>query len=266
MSRKFLASAALAPLLFCAGGAAAETQVTSSARTTPIATSTAASGAADDVKITSDGAITLSASGPIATLDSDNTLTNAGALSSVGVSDSIGVLVLGGHTGTLLNSATISLTEDYAYTDDDGDGDYDGAFAKGSGRYGIRLTGTDPFVGAITNDSTGAITIEGNDSAGISLEAPLTGSLVHGGSISVTGDRSYGIHTTGTISGGLTSNGSISVLGAAASAWRSTATSAGRSSSRARSIRPATGSPRAIPTQTTRRCWTPTTCCRAAAA
>jgi hypothetical protein len=130
------------------------------------------------------------------------------------VSDSIGVLVLGGHTGTLLNSATISLVEDYDYTDDDSDGDYDGLFAKGSGRYGIRLTGTDPFVGTITNDSTGSISIEGNDSAGISLEAPLTGSLVHGGSISVTGDRGYGIHTTGTISGGLTSTGSISVLGA----------------------------------------------------
>jgi hypothetical protein len=59
MSRKLLASAALAPLLLCAGGASAETQVTSSSRTTPIATSTAASGAADDVTITSDGAITL---------------------------------------------------------------------------------------------------------------------------------------------------------------------------------------------------------------
>jgi len=214
MSRKFLATAALAPLLICGGKAVAETQVTSSSRTTPIATSTANSGAADDVKITSDGAITLSSSGAIATLDSDNTLTNAGSLSSVGVNDSIGVLVLGGHTGTLLNSATISLTEDYDYTDDDDDGDYDGLFAKGSGRYGIRVTGTDPFVGTITNDSTGAITIEGNDSAGISLETALTGSLLHAGTISVVGDRSYGVHTTGTISGNLTSTGSISVTGA----------------------------------------------------
>jgi hypothetical protein len=214
MSRKFLATAALAPLLICGGKAVAETQVTSSSRTTPVATSTASSGAADDVKITSDGAITLSASGAIATLDSDNTLTNNGSLLSVGVDDSIGVLVLGGRTGTLLNSATISITEDYDYTDDDSDGDYDGLFAKGSGRYGIRLTGTDPFVGTITNDSSGAITIEGNDSAGISLEAPLTGSLLHAGSISVVGDRGYGIHTTGAISGSLTSTGSISVIGA----------------------------------------------------
>lgn len=214
MSRKLLATAALAPLLLYAGRADAETQVTSSSRTAPIATSTAASGAADDVKITSDGAITPTVSGAIATLDSDNTLTNNGALKTVGVSDSTGVLVVGGHTGTLLNSATISLTEDYTYTDDDSDGDYDGLFAKGSNRYGIRLTGTDPFVGTITNDSTGSIAIEGNDSAGISLEAPLTGSLLNSGSISVTGDRGYGIHTTGTISGDLTTNGSVSVLGA----------------------------------------------------
>ncbi len=213
MSRKLLATAALAPLLLYAGRASAETQVTSSARTTPIATSTANAGAADDVTITSDGAITPTASGAIATLDSDNTLTNAGALQTVGVTDSTGVLVVGGHTGTLLNSATISLTEDYTPTDDDDDGDLDGPFAKGSNRYGVRLTGLVPFTGTITNDATGTITIEGNDSAGISLEAPLTGSLLHSGTISITGDRGYGIHTTGTISGNLTSNGSISVLG-----------------------------------------------------
>ena len=214
MSRKLLATAALAPFLLYAGRAAAETQVTSSSRTTPIATSTAASGAADDVKITADGIITPPASGAIATLDSDNILTNNGALQTVDVSDSTGILVVGGHTGTLLNSATISLTEDYDYTDDDSDGDYDGLFAKGSNRYGVRLTGLVPFTGTITNDSSGAISIEGNDSAGISLEAPLTGSLLNSGSISVTGDRGYGIRNTGIISGNLTTNGSVSVLGA----------------------------------------------------
>ncbi len=214
MSRKLLATAALAPLLLCAGRAGAETQVTSSERTTPIATSTANGGAADDVKITADGVITLSNSGAIATLDSDNILTNLGGLKSVGVDDSIGMLVLGGHAGTLLNSATISLTEDYDYTDDDSDGDYDGPFAKGSRRYGIQLTGTDPFVGTITNDATGAITIEGADIGGHQPGGALTGSLVHAGTISVVGDRSSRDRTTGTISGSVTSTGSISVIGA----------------------------------------------------
>jgi hypothetical protein len=214
MSRNLLTTAALAPLLLYAGGVRAETQVTSSSRTTPIATSTANAGAADDVTITADGAIKPTASGAIATVDSDNALTNNGVLSTNNVPDSIGVLVLGGHAGTVLNSATISLVEDYDYTDDDSDGDYDGLFAKGSGRYGIRLTGGNPFVGAITNDSAGSISIEGNDSAGISLETALTGSLLNAGTISVTGDRGYGIRNTGTISGDLTSTGSVSVLGA----------------------------------------------------
>jgi hypothetical protein len=214
MSRNLLTTAALAPLLLYAGGVRAETQVTSGSRTTPIATSMANAGAADDVTITADGAIKPTASGAIATVDSDNTLTNNGVLSTNNVSDSIGVLVLGGHAGTVLNSATISLVEDYDYTDDDSDGDYDGLFAKGSGRYGIRLTGSDPFVGAITNDSAGSITIEGNDSAGVSLETALTGSLLNAGTISVTGDRGYGVRNTGTISGDLTSTGSVSVLGA----------------------------------------------------
>ena len=214
MSRSLLTTAALAPLLALAGGARAETEVTSSSRTTPIATSTANAGAADDVKITSDGTIKPTVSGAVATLDSDNALTNNGALSTNNVSDSVGVLVLGGHAGTVLNSATISLLEDYDYTDDDSDGDYDGLFAKGTGRYGVRLTGDNPFVGTITNDSSGVITLEGNDSAGISLEAALTGSLLNEGAISVTGDRGNGVRNTGTISGDLASTGSISVLGA----------------------------------------------------
>jgi hypothetical protein len=82
MSRNLLTTAALAPLLLCASEARAETQVTSSSRTTPIAT-----------------------------VDSDNTLANNGVLSTNNVSDSIGVLVLGGHAGTVLNSPTISLVE-----------------------------------------------------------------------------------------------------------------------------------------------------------
>ncbi|MDI1364831.1 MAG: autotransporter domain-containing protein, partial [bacterium] len=214
MSRSLLTTAALTPLLLLAGGARAETEVTSSSRTTPIATSTANAGAADDVKITSDGVIKPTVSGAVATVDSDNTLTNNGALSTNNLSDSVGVLVLGGHAGTVLNSATISLLEDYDYTDEDSDGDYDGLFAKGAGRYGVRLTGDSPFVGTITNDSSGVITLEGNDSAGVSLEAALTGSLLNEGSISVTGDRGYGVRSTGTLSGDLTSTGSISVLGA----------------------------------------------------
>ncbi|PTS86258.1 autotransporter outer membrane beta-barrel domain-containing protein [Caulobacter sp. HMWF009] len=215
MLRKILvATAAAAPFVVASGGALAEVEVTSSTRTTPITTSSASGGSASDVKITSDGVITLSATGPIVTLDSDNLVTNNGSLVSVGVNDSVGVLVLGGHTGTLLSAGSISLTEDYADTDDDDDGDLDGPWAEGFGRFGIRLTGLEPFTGTITNE--GSILIEGNDSAGISLEAPLVGSVVNSGTISVTGDRTYGIKVSAPVTGKVSTTGSVLAIGAGA--------------------------------------------------
>jgi hypothetical protein len=215
MLRKLLvATAAAAPLLACAGAAMAEVEVTSSSRTTAITTSAPNGGAADDVKVTSDGVITLSAPGPMVTLDSNNLVTNNGGLASVDQNDSVGILVLGGHSGTVLNSGSISITEDYDYTDDDEDGDNDGPFAKGTGRYGIRVTGPETFTGDITSDSSGSIYIEGVNSAGISLETGLVGNLTNAGSITVIGDNGYGIHVASGVTGKVTVEGSVSVTGA----------------------------------------------------
>jgi hypothetical protein len=208
--RNWLATAAAVPLLMTASTALAEKQVTSSTRTTPIATSTATdAGTADDVTITTEGIITLSTSGAIVTLDSANTVVNNGSLISNNVSDSIGVLVLGGQTGGLTNAGAISLTEDYAAatTDDI----VHGAFAEGSNRYGIYVQGTSAFTGDIA--SSGSITIEGNDSYGIYLQAPLVGTLNHAGTISVTGDNSYGIRVSGGVSGDVLQTGTVSVTG-----------------------------------------------------
>ena len=213
MQRKVLvATVATAPLLAMALAVHAET-IVNTARTTPIATSTAASGAADDVKIDAAGSVKLTTAGALVTLDSNNKVTNLGVLSSTGVNASIGVLVLGGRAGTVTNSAAISLVEDYTAVDSDSDGDLDGAFALGQNRYGVRLTGPGAFTGNIVQDSTGSITIEGNNSAGLSLESALIGNLTTAGSILVTGDNSYGLRVAGPVTGAVTSNGSIGVLG-----------------------------------------------------
>ncbi|CAN5211525.1 autotransporter outer membrane beta-barrel domain-containing protein [soil metagenome] len=229
MQRKVLvATVATAPLLAMAFGAYAET-VVNTARTTPIATATAtATSTPDDVSVTAAGSIITTTAGPIITLNSNNKVTNAGTLSTVGVDNSTGILVRGGNAGTVTNSLAISLTEDYTPTDDDKtaagvaapDGDLDGPFAKGSGRYGIQLTGPGVFTGNIVQDSAGSILIEGNNSAGVSLETGLVGNLTLGGSISVTGDNSYGVHVAGTapVTGNVTLNGSTTVLGGGSTA------------------------------------------------
>ncbi|MEJ2817726.1 autotransporter domain-containing protein [Caulobacter sp. CCG-8] len=223
MQRKVLvATVATAPLLAMAFGAYAETVITT-ARTTPIATATASStNTADDVKVDTGGGITLTTAGPMVTVNSNNKVTLGGnGLTSVGVDNSTGVLIQGGTTGSVTNNAAISLTEDYTPTDDDKDasgaakpdGDLDGPFAKGTNRYGIRLVGPGVFTGDIVQSSTGSITIEGNNSAGISLESGLVGNLTTGGAITVTGDNTYGVHVAAPVTGKVSINGSTSVTG-----------------------------------------------------
>jgi hypothetical protein len=223
MQRKVLvATVATAPLLAMAFGAYAET-VINTARTTPIATATAtAAGGPDDVKIDTGGGITLTTTGPLITLNSNNKVTIGGnGLTTVGVDGSTGVLIQGGTTGSVTNNAVISFTEDYTPTDDDKDaagaakpdGDLDGPFAKGQNRYGIRLVGPGVFTGDIIQGSSGSITIEGNNSAGISLETGLVGNLTTGGSISVLGDNAYGVHVAGPVTGKVSINGGTTVTG-----------------------------------------------------
>lgn len=213
MQRKVLvATVAAAPLLALAFGAYAETSVTT-ARTTPIATSTANNGAADDVRVTADGSIKPTTSGALITLDSNNKVVSLGTLSTVGVNDSTGILILGGKTGSVSNGAAITINEDYTPTDTDSDGDTDGAFATGSNRYGVRLTGAGAFTGDIVNETNGAITIEGNNSAGVSLESALVGNFTNNGSVTLLGDNGAGIRVAAPVTGKVTVNGGVSVIG-----------------------------------------------------
>jgi hypothetical protein len=213
MKRKFLAAAvALAPLLAAgAGRVEAATQITT-ATTQPVATATVNGGAPDDIDITSSGSVSPTSPGAAVTLDSDNVVTSEGSINFKDVSDATGILVEGGFTGQVTNTGGITLNESYVATDTNGDGVVDGPFAQGSNRIGIAVTGTDPFIGGIT--STGPISIQGNTSEGISIQAPITGDLlmltvtppvtqggtptVANGSVTITGDNTVGVQVTPT--------------------------------------------------------------------
>ena len=213
--RILLASAvAIAPLL-AASGAMAEV-VISTARTTPIATSNAAGSAPDAIRIASGGAVNVS-SGAAVTLDSSHGVdidSGGGITMTNAANGAVGILANGGNTGNLTIGGSISLTDDITTPPDtDKDGDIDGAFANGTGRYGVRVVGAAPLVGNIFVESTGSIAVDGNASYGISLEAPLTGKLDVRGAVSVIGDNSYAIRTTGPISGGVQLNGGVTARG-----------------------------------------------------
>ncbi len=205
--KRLLVSAAVLPLVPAA--AHAETKITA-ATTTPVATSSLASGQPDNLLIDAAGSLKPTAPGAAVTVDSSNTVTNNGAIGFQNVSGATGILIQGGVSTTVINGNGLSLIEDYAPTDADGDGDLDGAFAQGSNRFGIRATGAVPVTGTIVNPGT--ITIEGNDSAAISLETRLVGSLASSGAITVTGDRSLGMRAD-SVSGDVAVTGAVTAIG-----------------------------------------------------
>jgi hypothetical protein len=185
---------------------AAAQQVISTAVTTPVTTS------GQDVTINSSGSVKPTA-GAAVTINSSNSVTNQGTIGITGANNATGILANTNLAGTITNSGIITIDENYTATDTDSDGDIDGPFAQGSNRFGIHVLGGGTFTGNIL--SSGTITVEGNQSAGIAIDSSLAGSLtMSGGAISVLGDNSVGIRTADVTGNVSLINGTIKVQGA----------------------------------------------------
>ncbi|MEO8811997.1 MAG: hypothetical protein ABI376_03675 [Caulobacteraceae bacterium] len=225
MKRNFLAAAVAAgPILaVMAGAAGAETQITT-ATSTPVATATVKGGGPDDITITTSGSVNPTQSAAAVTLNSNNSVTNAGSISFSNIDKATGILVDGGNTGQVTATGRINVNETYvAPADPNGDGLLNGAFAQGSSRIGIDVVGGAPFAGAIT--ASDVINIQGNDSEGILIAAPVSGNVtqltvtgtgaaatVQNGFIAITGDRTVGFQVTPT--GGIGGNLRITSIAA----------------------------------------------------
>jgi hypothetical protein len=116
--------------------------------------------------------------------------------------------------GTIDNGGTITVTDSTLATTI--------PLTAGENRYGIVIKAGSPFVGDIINDTTGSITIRGNDSAGIYVQqgglvgnGTATGSITNSGTIGITGNGSFGILTNAgtTIAGNITIANVITSLG-----------------------------------------------------
>ncbi len=207
--RSLLACTCLTPIFLLAIGAPAFAETTiGDKKTTPIATSTVKNGARDDIRITSAGSI-VPTGGVAVTIDSPNSVKNEGTIQITGANDSTGIQANAGTSGTITNSGKIILDENFTPADADNDGDKDGPFAQGERRFGIRTLGA--FTGSVLN--SGSVSIEGNDSAGISLGGPLTGSLTSSGTVEVAGNNSVGIRTQ-NVTGDVKISGKVAAAGA----------------------------------------------------
>ena len=227
MRKRLVAAVALAPLCLAAScGAAMATDTVTSGLNAPIATATATNGAPDDINITA-GGVTVTGTTPAVTLNSSNSVSNAGAITVTGVNNSTGLLAnttAGPLGGVITNTGTITNTESYTPSTANGLNEAPFASPTSAGRYGIRLIGGSPLTGDINN--SGTITVQGQSSYAVSIEAPLlagvtpsglvtTGSLINSGTISHTGDNGAAIQSTsgGAIGGAVVIEGAVSSLG-----------------------------------------------------
>ena len=214
--RILLATAvAIAPLLVAAE---AQAQVViSNARTTPISTSTATGTGPDSIRLASGGSIAVT-SGAAVTIDSSHGVdldSGSSITMAKAANGATGILAQGGTTGPITVGGTISLSDDIdEYKDADKDGDQDGPFASGADRYGLRVTGPGTKTGNILVETTGSIIVEGNNSYGISVEAPLVGNLTNLGNVTVTGDNARGVSLTGPVTGNVDVLGAVTARGA----------------------------------------------------
>ena len=147
---RLLAATCLTPVALLAASPAAAETVISTAVTTPVATGTAN----DDIRISSTGSIRPTVSGAAVTINSNHDARNEGTIAFAGVNDATGILANANVTADITNTGTITLDETFTPTDSDNDGDLDGPFAQGTGRFGIRVLGPGTFTGNIANSVT----------------------------------------------------------------------------------------------------------------
>src|SRR5258706_1395140 len=216
MMRKSLAAAvAVAPVLaaLAVGHARAETVI--SGASGPVKTSDKG----DDVRVASGATVTPTATQAGVTRDDAHSVKNEGTISVTDVDGAVGILAIGGGTkGDITNSGGISITETYTATDSTSDGIVDGVWAKGTNRFGIEVIGPGVLDGSVTNTSTGTITVQGNNSFGISIGTGITGSLIDEAAIVMTADHSKGVvvTSTGAVGGAAKIAGAVTARGAGA--------------------------------------------------
>ena len=193
-------------------------------RTDPVNTSTVDGGQPADVTITDSGSVTVNTEGPAVILDSSNDLRNDGTIRADNVDNATGVELQGGTDRNFTNAGLISVAEDFDQDDTDDDPFNDTPFASGEGRTGILVSGASPFQGNITLEEASTILVEGNQSYGINLAntpvgAGLDGTLENRGAITVRGDDSAGVRVASGVTGDVRNTGAVSVTGVGSSAF-----------------------------------------------
>ena len=206
---------ALAPLLLATTSlvtsAWADDLTVTNARTTSVTTSNVDGTGAGNLTVNSGASIAVGDPAAV-TLDSSNTVNNAGAISTSVEQNATGVNIFTTRNGvanflagSVVNSGTIAAV---------GPSSTSSIVNNDVFNAGIRLSGLGSFTGSITN--SGTIGVGGNASHGIWIAAPLIGDITNSGTIQTTGTNNVGIYTTAPVTGTIANSGTITGSGTGA--------------------------------------------------
>lgn len=272
--RRFLAAAvALAPL--CIVSAAQADETISGGKKGPEVTATSGSVTVSSGGSVNPGTLTPTPAGcatnpaeaglavgcPLVSVFVNSTganVTNNGTIGSSSLTKdggATGILMQAGASGDIVNNSGITLTDGFTPPTDSNSGYTYGPWSKTlspQNNYGIRLiagpTGSEVFTGSINTLLGSAITVDGNNSYGISIEAPLvadtaiteptvvgtgagpsrTVAIETNGSISVTGNNAVGVNLAGPVTGDVWIKAPITATGQGAVGVQSSAPITGR--------------------------------------
>jgi hypothetical protein len=172
-------------------------------RDSAFSTSTIDNGAAANVSI-EDATVSVE-TGSAATLDSSNSFTNGGTITSKALSDATGLHIATGAAGqTITGGLTQNGTINAGALDKDDN--------PGTGNTAILIDGDGTFIGDIVSDSSSSVTVVGTDSHGFSLQSAMQGDVTLG-RVGASGDRSTAIAIGGTLDGNLNTIGAVSATG-----------------------------------------------------
>ncbi|HTX49160.1 MAG TPA: hypothetical protein VME40_07200, partial [Caulobacteraceae bacterium] len=211
MRRALVSAAALAPLL-----AAVATTAFATCPSAGTTTSTAG-----DIDLASGCTVNPPANGNGVVLNSNNSVTVevGGTIGNSDKDNSVAILVdasQGNLTGAVTLDGSINLAMSYTAPTNSNTGIAYGAFATGTGRYGIRVVGPGVFTGELTTASGATIVVDGNDSYGISVETGLNGDILDAGTVTMLGNQTVGVNVAGAVSGNVSLTGAISATGVGA--------------------------------------------------
>jgi uncharacterized protein YhjY with autotransporter beta-barrel domain len=168
--------------------------------TTPVTTSQASNGTPGNITINLGAGVTVAASGAAVTLDSNNIVDSQGAIqNNFTGGGAIGVHILGGLTGSFISEGQVASVITVA--------------GNGTGNYGVLLDGASAFTGDITLGTGAGLFVNGANSNGVAIKAPLNGNLTYGAFGILTGEGMNGLLVLAPITGSVSVTFGISVAG-----------------------------------------------------